>query len=226
MRKLSEDPEKRRHQIFRRLYNIYYEWGALIEAGEMDHFLVTPDGETVYRGDLLVGLDSLAPKQRLAFKLLCLEGMTESQASEVAFGYLECSTPVQQYADTGLKKMVKAYDEKQAKTYISPAAKKRIKELIRQREELNKKAERTTVVEIAKTAVVSSKDCAFTLTRLGSRQKSILEELRAHAQYFKGCGWLYLSHSETVEVLDSLVNRGIVEVDVRDGQKVYTLVVF
>ena len=74
VRKFSSDPVKRRHQIFKSLYNYYYEWGSLIEGGETSHFLTTPDGEVVYRGELLVGLPTLSDKQGIAFTLRCLNG--------------------------------------------------------------------------------------------------------------------------------------------------------
>ena len=208
---MSSDPIKRRHQQFRRLYNFYYEWGALIEAGETDHFITTSDGEEVYRGDLLIGLDSLKENQSVAFELLCLRGMTETQAIEEHFkGRV---VPVQQHADTALKKMVKAYDEQQRGRYISPEKKRRLQELDKQARERRREANGQS----PNTTISAS-------SRLGSRQKEILKLLEENQQYFKGCGWKYSSHSETIEILDSLVSRELVLSELpEDGIIVYTL---
>lgn len=46
---------------------------------------------------------------------------------------------------------------------------------------------------------------------LGKKQKSVIESLLLHREYFKGCGWKHSSHWKTVETLDSLVARGLVE---------------
>lgn len=46
--------------------------------------------------------------------------------------------------------------------------------------------------------------------KLGRRQKEALALLKEHGTYFKKCGWKYNSHSETVEVLLSLVSKGYV----------------
>lgn len=69
--------------------------------------------EDIYIGDLLVGLDSLPPRQRQAFELICLQGYTETAARDELLPNSKSSTPVQQYADSGLLRMVTAYDLKQ-----------------------------------------------------------------------------------------------------------------
>lgn len=207
VKKLSSDPVKRRYQIFRRLYEKYYEWGALIESEGISHFMFTPDGEEVYRGDLLIGFDSLKPNQKIAFDLLCLRGMTETQAQREQFnGRL---VPVQQHADTALKKMVKAYDEQQQGGYVSPEKKKRLQELERR-------------LSGSRRDGLNSSEVSPT-TRLGSRQRRVLSLLEEKGQYYKGCSWKYSSHSETVEILDSLVLRNLVIVDSRDDRVVYQL---
>lgn len=198
VKKLSSDPAKRRLQVFKRLYNIYYEWGSLIESGEMDYFVITIDGEEVYRVDLLVGFDDLPENQKRAFQLICLESMTELQAQEVITRELGSPTPVQQHAEAALKRMLKAYDEQQDGGYTSPQAKKRLQEIEKRKSESLRNSVKTVEIESDKTP------------RLGSRQKVVLEELATHHTYFKKCGWKFNSHSETVEVLDSLVSRGIV----------------
>ena len=66
--------------------------------------------EEVYLNDLMVGIDSLPPRQRQAFQLICREGWTETDATRVMLPESKWSTPVQQYADTALARMIAAYD--------------------------------------------------------------------------------------------------------------------
>ena len=118
-RKLPDDPVKRRLQIFKRLYQHLEHWRSLIEAGEMNHIIVIPDtGEEVYLLDMLVGIDALPPRQREAFELIALQGYTETDATKIMLPESRWSTPVQQYADTALERMVRSYDDKQNGTYV------------------------------------------------------------------------------------------------------------
>ena len=105
-RKLSDDPEKRRLQIFRRIYSHWYDWKSLIEQEQL-HFLEI-EGETIYFHDLLVGLDSLPPRQREAFIIHILYCTPEREASKI-MGTSWVSL-VGQYSTAALKKMVAAYD--------------------------------------------------------------------------------------------------------------------
>jgi hypothetical protein len=53
-------------------------------------------------------------------------------------------------------------------------------------------------------------------TNLGSAQKDILLALREHGMWHNrgsGCGWVWDNRSNTKKVLDSLVRRGLVELD-------------
>lgn len=111
---------KRRLQTFKRIYREYYAWGAARETGEVSDVL-TIEGEDYYYGDLLVGLSTLPDQQRKAFELICLCGHTEEATREIILPDSKWSTPVQQYSDDGLKKMVAAYYAKQAGTW-DPAA--------------------------------------------------------------------------------------------------------
>lgn len=113
-RRLPEEPTKRRRQVFKRIYQNMEHWKALMEDRGMAP-VITDDatGEDIYIGDLLVGLDSLPPRQRQAFELICLKGYTETAARDELLPNSPSSTPVQQYADSGLIRMVTAYDLKQ-----------------------------------------------------------------------------------------------------------------
>lgn len=46
---------------------------------------------------------------------------------------------------------------------------------------------------------------------LGKNQKVVLDYMGDNMEYFKGTGWVWYYHSSTVEVLESLERRGLVE---------------
>lgn len=115
-RRLPDDPVKRRLQWFKRIYQHLQHFQELLETGAMPMpgIVTTPEGEEIYLPDLMVGIDNLPPRQREAFTLICLQGYTETAATQVMLPNSKWSTPVQQYADTALSRMVAAYDKKQA----------------------------------------------------------------------------------------------------------------
>lgn len=115
---------KRRIQIFKRVYQNYYHWQSLRETGEVGDTLAV-DGEEIYIGDLMIGIETLPNRQRQAFELICLRGYTESAATAILLPNSRWSTPVQQYSDDGLKKMVAAYDAKQNGTWDPTAARRK-----------------------------------------------------------------------------------------------------
>jgi len=132
-RRLPEyDPErdgdyalsKRRAQLFKRVYQNYYHWRSLRETGEINDVL-NVDGEEVYLGDLMAGIDTLPLRQRQAFELICLRGYTESAATAILLPNSRWSTPVQQYSDDGLRKMISAYDAVQDGTWDPEAARRK-----------------------------------------------------------------------------------------------------
>lgn len=105
-RKLSTDPEKRRLQIFRRIYAHLFEWEALVEEQQLRFIEV--EGETIYFYDLLAGLDKLPPRQKEAFVIHILYCIPEREASKI-MGTSWVSL-VGQYSTAALKKMVASYD--------------------------------------------------------------------------------------------------------------------
>jgi len=127
MRKLPTDPVKRRRQIFKRVYQNLQVWDALREDRGMSDVIPTEDGEDIFRGDLMVGYQYLPPRQQQAFNLICLQGYTETAARDVLLPNSKSSTPVQQYADSGLIRMIAAYDAKQAGKWPPPEVAKKQK---------------------------------------------------------------------------------------------------
>ena len=103
---------KRQFQIFKRIFRSYYLWASLRETGEVGDVLII-EGVEFYFGDLLTGIDTLPRRQRQAFELICMRGYTESAATAILLPNSRWSTPVQQYSDDGLRKMIAAYYAKQ-----------------------------------------------------------------------------------------------------------------
>ena len=129
MRKLPDDPLKRRRQYFKRLYQHLPHYQALRERGDIDicGIIKTPEGEDICMDDLMTGIDTLPPKQRQAFELICLLSYTETAATAIMLPDSKWSTPVQQYSDEGLDKMIRAYDLKQAGEWNPREAKRKLK---------------------------------------------------------------------------------------------------
>ena len=117
-RKLPDDSVKRRKQYFKRLYQHLHHWRELRQSQGMSDIVVTPEAEEIYMGDLLIGLDDLPPRQREAFELVCLLGYTETAAKEKMLPNSKSSSPIQEYVDTALTRMIRAYDAKQDGTWV------------------------------------------------------------------------------------------------------------
>ena len=133
-RRLPDDLNKRRLQVFKRCFQHLSHWQALIEdRGMSDVITDEVSGEDIYIRDLMTGIDSLPPRQRQAFILICLQGYTETAARDELLPNSKSSTPVQQYADSGLARMVEAYDAKQAGQWPPPEKPKPIKRKIPKR---------------------------------------------------------------------------------------------
>ncbi len=130
------ETSKRRIQIFKRIYQNMEHWRAQQEDYGLSDVITTIDGEDVYYGDLMIGRDTLPLRQSQAFELICLKGFTESAATEILLPDSKWSTPVQQYSDDGLKKMIAAYDEKQAGTWDPAAAKKKRRSPTRKKDDV------------------------------------------------------------------------------------------
>lgn len=122
--------------MFKRVYQNMQHWRALQEDSGMSPILTSVDGEDIYYHDLMTGVETLPERQHDAFRLICLQGYTESAATEIMLPDSKWSTPVQQYSDDGLKKMIAAYDAKQAGTWDPEAVKKKRRSPTRKREDV------------------------------------------------------------------------------------------
>lgn len=146
------DSSKRRIQIFKRIYQNMEHWRAQQEDFGMSDVITTIDGEDVYYGDLMIGKNTLPLRQDQAFELICLRGYTESAATAILLPDSKWSTPVQQYSDDGLKKMIAAYDAKQAGTWDPEAVKKKRRSPTRKKDEDVTTVENPEVLEDTTTA--------------------------------------------------------------------------
>jgi hypothetical protein len=91
-----------------------------MEDRGMADVVTSPEGEDIFLGDLMLGLPFLPLRQRQAFWLICVEGYTETAARDELLPNSHSSTPIQQAADSGLLRMVAAYDSKQAGIWPPP----------------------------------------------------------------------------------------------------------
>ena len=135
------ETSRRRRDIFKRVYQNMEHWRAQQEDYGMSPVITSLDGEEIYYHDLMTGIDTLPERQHDAFKLICLQGFTESAATRIMLPDSRWSTPVQQYSDDGLKKMISAYDAKQTGTWDPEAVKKK-------RRSATRKKDSVTTVEI------------------------------------------------------------------------------
>ncbi|QAY10242.1 hypothetical protein SEA_AMATAGA_218 [Mycobacterium phage Amataga] len=127
---------KRRMQVMKRVYQNMEDWRAQQEDNGMEPFITVDGGEVVYYYDLMVGINTLPPRQREAFELICLKGYPESVAAQMMMPHSRHSTIVQQYSDEGLKKMIAAYDAKQAGTWAPEVARKKRRSPTRKKEDV------------------------------------------------------------------------------------------
>lgn len=181
-RRLPEDPVKRRLQWFKRTYQHLEHLKSLLETGAMPMpgIITTPEGEEIYLSDLMVGIDELPPRQREAFTLICLQGYTETAATKVMLPNSRWSTPVQQYADTALARMVAAYDKKQAGVWavledpqVKPAAKPK------------KRRSAVAVTKPASVSEVLQKHLQAALVELLDRRKQVDAEITTVQQLLR-----------------------------------------
>ncbi|AEQ21077.1 putative RNA polymerase sigma-70 factor, region 4 [Rhodococcus phage E3] len=117
-RQLPADPVKRRVALWKRMFSQYQHWGSLVESDQV--YFLTIEGEEIYYYDVMVGLCTLPPRQKEAFDLHVLQGYSEQAAASIMFPNSKWSTPVQQYSNIALSKMIEAYDNFQKGTKPVP----------------------------------------------------------------------------------------------------------
>lgn len=111
--RVPKEGPKRKRAIWKNIYRNYEKWACLIEAEGPEKAVLEIDGEDVYFYDLMAGYDKLPKRQKEAFDLHVLLGMSEGEAAKIMFPGSRWSTPVQQYAKTALVRMIAAYERVQ-----------------------------------------------------------------------------------------------------------------
>ena len=48
--------------------------------------------------------------------------------------------------------------------------------------------------------------------KLGKTQQAVLSAIKEKKEYYAGCGWYWVTHKQTVAILNTLVRRGLVSV--------------
>lgn len=114
-RKYERTPEQEhwllRRKTLERILKNYATWRALYETEGEAVSVISAHGDEWHIFDVLDGLDELPPRQLEAIVLTCLEGRSELEAAKI-MGFKKWSTPVQQYRNLGLNKLLAMHDKK------------------------------------------------------------------------------------------------------------------
>ena len=109
-RRSAEMPEwKRRCLLLERILRQYQQWQALYEDEGIA--TLTIYGEEWHFLDLLNGMNTLPPRQKLALWLIVIEDRKEVDVARM-MNFSRWSTPVQQYKNIALWKLLKYHDGK------------------------------------------------------------------------------------------------------------------
>ena len=103
------DPIRRKMKILKEILKNYEQWKVLVE--EHGVLSLSIDGDEYHFHDILEGIERLPPRQREALWKLCIENKKEVEVAR-EMGFTRWSTPVQQYRNHGLFKLVKWHEEK------------------------------------------------------------------------------------------------------------------
>lgn len=135
MSSLSKQEEnrrwKRRRTILEQLLKHYFEWRVLFEEEGVD--TLSHDGEDYGLHDIMENLDLLPPRQLEAVQLICILNFTQKEAAEI-MGFTKWTTPVQQYKNAGLGKLLTYMDDPEL------AREKREQQRAKKARQLRKKA--------------------------------------------------------------------------------------
>jgi hypothetical protein len=103
---MSETVEfKDERKQFARLLKNYASWVSLIESDGGPHTITLPSGQEIHYLDILDGFAILPERQRQAVWLMCVQDLSEAETAKI-MGFLNWPTPVQQYKNYGLAKLI------------------------------------------------------------------------------------------------------------------------
>ena len=99
----GETARRVERRILERVLSFYAEWRAAHETHGVE--VISYMGREFHILDVLDGIEDLPPRQRQALTLTCLLGYTQDEAARL-MGLTGRSSPVQQYKDAALDKML------------------------------------------------------------------------------------------------------------------------
>lgn len=103
---MAESPRfKEKRKTFSRVLKNYAAWKSLVESEGLFSIKLR-DGEELHYMDILEGFKVLPPRQRQAVWLMCVEDKSEVEVAEI-MGFQSWPTPVQQYKNIGLARLIK-----------------------------------------------------------------------------------------------------------------------
>lgn len=147
--------EKERQDLFKRIYRNLFQWRSFIESEGPEKRVIRVGTEEIDYEDLMSGYPLLPPRQKQAFDLVLIEGMTEGEATKIMFPGSPWSTPVQQYYKAALRRMIDAYDlcqtkegRRELRARVEEAEKRRKRREEREREKKRRQEKTETPSEI------------------------------------------------------------------------------
>lgn len=94
---------KAKRRLFAKMLKHFAEWLSLVESEGLT--TITVEGEEYHYLDILSAFEVLPPRQREAVWLMCIEDRSEQDVAQ-RMGFTSWPTPVQQYKNFGLAKMM------------------------------------------------------------------------------------------------------------------------
>jgi len=98
---------KAKRSLFARVLKNFASWKSLVELEGLH--TITVRGEEFHYMDIEAAFDILPPRQREAVWLMCVEDLPEADVAE-RMGFRTWPTPVQQYKNYGLGRMMEFLD--------------------------------------------------------------------------------------------------------------------
>lgn len=102
MAETAQFKEKRR--VFAKVLKNFAKWMSLVESEGL--FTITVEGEEMHYMDVLNSFEVVPTRQRQAVWLMCIEDRSEQDVAKI-MGFTSWPTPVQQYKNLGLSRMMR-----------------------------------------------------------------------------------------------------------------------
>lgn len=100
---IPEEEIKKKIKLLGDILRNLQQWLVFVEDEGL--FFITIEGEEYFVYDLLEGIEMLPKRQKEAIELMCLQDLKEAEVAR-RMGFTKWTTPAQQYAKSGLRKLV------------------------------------------------------------------------------------------------------------------------